>query len=94
MLTPRRVVAENRLAATRELCRRHGISEQTFYRSKAKFDGMEVSGACPGEVLRATVCNEKSFRGFLPRADDSSDICDRPNLCQLIYRILLTVATA
>ena len=32
-------------AATKELCRRHGISEQTFYRWKAKFGGMEVSDA-------------------------------------------------
>ena len=32
-------------AATRELCRRQGISEQTFYRWKAKFGGMEISDA-------------------------------------------------
>jgi putative transposase len=32
-------------AATKELCRRHGISEQSFYRWKAKFGGMEVSDA-------------------------------------------------
>jgi putative transposase len=29
----------------RELCRRHGIAEQTFYRWKEKFGGMEVSEA-------------------------------------------------
>ena len=28
-----------------ELCRRAGISEQTFYRWKAKYGGMEVSDA-------------------------------------------------
>lgn len=28
-----------------ELCRKHGISEQTFHRWKAKFGGMEVSEA-------------------------------------------------
>ena len=28
-----------------ELCRRHGISEQTFRRWKAKFGGMEVNDA-------------------------------------------------
>ncbi len=29
----------------KEICRRHGISEQTFYRWKSKYGGMEVSGA-------------------------------------------------
>ena len=28
-----------------DLCRRHGISEQTFHRSKAKFGGMDVNEA-------------------------------------------------
>ena len=32
-------------AKTGELCRRHGISEATFYNWKAKFGGMEVSEA-------------------------------------------------
>jgi putative transposase len=31
--------------ATGELCRKHGISEQTFYRWKAKYGGLEVSEA-------------------------------------------------
>jgi putative transposase len=30
-------------AKTPELCRRHGISEQTFYRWKARYGGLEVS---------------------------------------------------
>ena len=30
---------------TEELCRRHGITRQTFYRWKAKYGGMEVSVA-------------------------------------------------
>lgn len=30
-------------AKTADLCRRHGVSEQTFYRWKAKYAGLEVS---------------------------------------------------
>ena len=32
-------------APAKELCRRHGISEQSLYRWKGKFGGMEVSDA-------------------------------------------------
>lgn len=32
-------------AKGKEVCRRHGISENTFYRWKSKFGGMEVSEA-------------------------------------------------
>jgi len=32
-------------AATSEVCRRHGISDATFYKWKAKYGGMEVSDA-------------------------------------------------
>ena len=30
---------------TKEVCRRHGVSEATFYKWKAKFGGMDVSDA-------------------------------------------------
>jgi putative transposase len=31
--------------STAEICRRHGISQATFYGWKAKFGGMEISDA-------------------------------------------------
>jgi putative transposase len=32
-------------AGPKEVCRRHGISEQSIYRWKAKYGGMEISDA-------------------------------------------------
>ena len=34
-----------------ELCRRHGITETTFYRWRAKYDGLQVSDAKRFRVL-------------------------------------------
>ena len=36
---------------TAEVCRRHGISEATFYKYKSKYGGMEVSDAKRLKVL-------------------------------------------
>lgn len=36
---------------TADVCRKHGISEATFYKYKAKFGGMEVSDARKLTVL-------------------------------------------
>ena len=38
-------------AKTADVCRRHGVSEATFYAWKAKFGGMAVSEAKPLKVL-------------------------------------------
>jgi putative transposase len=35
--------AEAKEVPARELCRKHGISEQTFYRWKSKYGGIDVS---------------------------------------------------
>ena len=37
--------------ATVEVCRKHGISEQTFYRWKAKYGGMAPSDAAKLKTL-------------------------------------------
>ena len=37
--------------ATAEVCRRHGISSATFFKWKAKFDGMDVSDSRRLKVL-------------------------------------------
>ncbi len=44
-------------AATAALCRRHGISEQTFYRRKQKYGGLE-----PGEATRLKALEEENAR--------------------------------
>ena len=46
------VLKEHELgAATGELCRKHGISQQTFYNWKSKYGGMNVSEARRLKVL-------------------------------------------
>ena len=37
--------------ATKDLCRKHGVSPATFYKWKAKFDGMEVSDVAKMRAL-------------------------------------------
>ena len=49
-----RVLKEHEAGAkTSEVCRRHGISEATFYNWKAKFGGMDVSDARKLKTLEA-----------------------------------------
>ena len=44
-------------AAAKEVCRRHGISEQSIYRWKAKYGGMETS-----DVKRLRVLEDENRR--------------------------------
>ena len=49
-------------AKTSELCRKHGISEKTFYVWKAKFSGMTVSDA---KKLRALEAENSKLKHML-----------------------------
>ncbi|NCC04526.1 MAG: transposase [Proteobacteria bacterium] len=53
-------------AKTGELCRRHGISEATFYNRKAKFGGMDVSDA---QKLRALEAENAKLKRLLADAE-------------------------
>ena len=52
----------------KELCRKHGISEQTFYRWKSKYGGLEVS-----EARRLRLLEEENARLKRMVADLSLD---------------------
>ena len=56
-------------APTKELCRRHGVSAQSFYRWTAKYGGMDVSDA---KRLRAL--EDESRRLKHPVAEQALDI--------------------
>jgi putative transposase len=52
-------------ATTAEVCRRHGISEQTFYRWKAKYGGMGLSDA---QRLRSLEDENRRLKKLLAEA--------------------------
>lgn len=51
---------------TAELCRKHGVSEATFYNWKAKFGGMEVSDA---KKLRSLEAENAKLKRLLADAE-------------------------
>jgi putative transposase len=51
---------------TAEVCRRHGISQATFYKWKAKFGGMSVSDA---QKLRALETENSRLKRLLADAE-------------------------
>ena len=61
-----KVLAEGEAGATgKEVCRRHGISEQTFYRCKSKYGGMTVSEA---KRLRELEAENRKLKQLLGEA--------------------------
>jgi putative transposase len=52
-------------AATAEVCRKHGISNATFYKWKAKYGGLEVSDA---KRLRALEDENRRLKKLLAEA--------------------------
>ena len=52
-------------AKNRELCRKHGISEQTFYRWRSKYGGMQVSEA---KKLRGLEAENRKLKQLLAEA--------------------------
>ena len=52
-------------AATAEVCRRHGVSEQTFYRWKAKYGGLGPSEA---QRLKALEDENRRLKKLLAEA--------------------------
>ena len=52
---------QERGMATAEVCRKHGISQNTFYKWKAKFGGMDVSDARRLKELEAGNAKLKRF---------------------------------
>ena len=52
-------------AKNQELCRKHGISEQTFYNWRTKFGGMQVSDA---KRLRELEAENRKLKQLLAEA--------------------------
>lgn len=55
--------AEQMQAGPKEVCRKNGIAEQTFYRWKAKYGGMDVSMVRQAKALEAENSELKKLVG-------------------------------
>ena len=71
-----RVLKEHELGSkTADLCRKHGISEATFYNWKSKFGGLDVSEAkrlkqLEGENARLKKPTRRLYALITPRSKD------------------------
>ena len=59
-------------AKTVEVCRKHGISDATFYKWKAKYGGMEVSEA---RRLKALEDENTKLKSYWPRRCSTTPCC-------------------
>lgn len=55
--------AEQTQASTKDVCRKNGISEQTFYRWKSKYGGMDVNMVRQTKALEAENAELKKLLG-------------------------------
>jgi putative transposase len=50
-------------AKTADLCRKHGISDATFYKWRSRYGGMEVSDARKLKALEEEATVKRTFNG-------------------------------
>ncbi len=55
----------------REICRKHGISDQTYYKWKSKYGGMEASDLRRVRELEAELSQFKRMYAELARENDA-----------------------
>jgi hypothetical protein len=70
-----------------EVCRRHGVSEPTFYASKPKFGGMSISDARRKRSACSIIGADRSaIRYRHQRGDDTSARTRLKALCRKLHR--------
>lgn len=77
--------------SAKELCRKHGISDGTYYKWRSKYGGMEVSEAKRLKALEAENAKLKSWRdqqrppvGRLPRTTLAEHMLDVATLKEVL----------